>query len=275
MTRRRVGWLSLLAGAGLALVAQVLAPVGVPLYDGVVVQEPYRYLDPGPGQPGDPASATDTGPIVGGVSPEIVAATGESPPQAQLIAQMGAFDVPAGAAAVNAAVTPIEPPPPPPEGGIIGNVYRFAVTDQAGNPLTSKPCEGCRSLVLRAPENAGNAGNAQIMRFAAGTWLEVETLHGLGLFSTNPTALGDFALIQAPGSTGPDAPIDLTLIVLGGGIALIFVAFIGLMFRRSRPPPPPVAGIGRGTETGRGSLPDRVPSKRRGPKRPPSGRSDG
>jgi hypothetical protein len=267
VTRRRVGWLSILAGAGLALAAQVLSPVGVPLYDGVPVQEPYRYLNPVAGQPGDPTSGSDTADIVGGVSPEIVAPTTEQPPQAQLIAQRGAFEVPAGATTVNASVTPIEPPPPPAVGGIIGNVYRFSVTDDAGNPLPPKPCDGCRSLVLRAPENSVNA---KIMRFGAGAWADVTTLHGLGLYSVNPDALGDYALIEAPGA-GPG--LDLTLIVLGGAIGLIFVAFIALMFLRARPLPPPVAGTGR-RESG-GSVPSRVPSKRRGPKRPPSGRSGG
>jgi hypothetical protein len=89
-----------------------------------------------------------------------------------------------------------------------------------------------------------------------------------------PDALGDYALIAAPGS-GTDAPLDLTLIVLGGGIALIFAAFIGLTFLRSRPLPAPMSGSGRGGEAGRGARPGRVPSKRRGPRRPPSGRSGG
>jgi hypothetical protein len=271
MTRRRVGWLSILGGAGLALCVQVLAPVGVPLYDGVVVQEPYRYLNPAPGQPGDPGSANVTVAIVGGISPTIVAATTESPPQAQLIAQQQvAFEVPAGATSVKADVTPIEPPAPPPEGRIIGNVYRFAVTDDSDNPLTPKPCEGCRSLVLRSPENAGDA---RIMRFAAGTWSEVETLHGLGLYSTNPTALGDYALIEGAGAGDAGDPADFTLLVVGGAIAVIFFALIGFMLLRSGSPPPPVAGGVRPGEPGPGGRPPRIPAKRRGSRRPPSGRS--
>lgn len=271
MTRRNIGWLSILAGAGLALGVQVLAPVGIPLYDGVVVQEPYRYLHPAAGQPGEPASFSKTLPVVGGVSPEIVAATTESPPQAQLIAQLGAFEVPTGTASVKASVTPIEPPAAPPEGRIAGNVYRFSVTDEAGNPLAPKACEGCRSLVLRAPENAGDA---RIMRFAAGAWSEVTTLHGLGLYSTNPTAVGDYALIEGLGLGGTDEPVDVVLIVLGGGIALVFAAFIGLMYLRARPPRPPALRAARSDEAGRRPVQSRVPSKRRGPKRPPTGRSE-
>ncbi len=271
MRRRGIGWLSILAGAGLALAAQVLAPVGVPLYDGVPVQEPYRYLHPATGQPGDPASGSDAEAVVGGVSPEIVAATTEQPPQAQLIAQRGAFEVPVGATSVIASVTPVDPPPPPPEGGIIGNVYRFSVTDQAGNALALKPCDGCRSLVLRAPDDAVNA---QLMRFGGGAWSEVTTLHALGQYQVNPDALGDYALIAAPGS-GTDAPLDLSLIVLGGGITLAIVAILGLVFIRGRAPAPPPAmpRPARPGAAGRGTPSGRVPSKRRGPKRPPSGRS--
>lgn len=264
MTRRRVGWLSILAGAGLALAAQVLAPVGVPLYDGVAVQEPYKYLNPVAGQPGDPGSGSDEKDIIGGVSPAIVAPTTEQPPQAQLIAQRGFFDLPAGATSVKASVTPIDPPPPPSVGAIIGNVYRFTLTDQAGNPLVPKPCDGCRSLVLRAPENAPAA---VIMRFAAGAWTEVTTLHGLGLYSVNPDALGDYALIEAPGAT--DAPLDVSLIVLGGGIALAVVAILGLVFIRGRSPAPAPVMSRPGRPV------NRLPSKRRGSKRPPSGRSGG
>ena len=164
MTRRRTGLLSILAGAGLALGVQVMAPVGVPLYDGVVVQEPYRYLHPVPGQPGEPASFSATVDVAGGTSPVVVAATTESPPQAQLITQRGAFELSAGAASVKASITPIDAAVAPP-GKLVGNVYRFSVTDEAGNALVPKPCEGCRSLVLRAPEDAGTA---RIMRFGAG-----------------------------------------------------------------------------------------------------------
>ena len=55
--------------------------------------------------------------------------------------------------------------------------------------------------------------------------------------------------------------------LLFGGIALaaFFAVVAGLFWYRRRPPPVPVVRLG----PGRG----RMPSKRRGPRRPPSGRS--
>ncbi len=95
---RRAAVVSLGAGLGLIALAQLAAPFGSPpLYDGVVVQEPYRYLSPGPGQLGSPTSYRSTLPVTGIASPVFVAATTESPPQAQLIAESGAFVLPPGA----------------------------------------------------------------------------------------------------------------------------------------------------------------------------------
>jgi hypothetical protein len=262
MARQRAGWLAILAGAGLALGVQVAAPVGVPLYDGVVVQEPYRYLHPTGDQAGDPTSFSTTKAIEDGVSPDFAAATLEEPPQAQVIARRDAFDVPPGTASLQVSVTPIEPPAQPPEGAIAGNAYRFRVTDQAGNDVPVKPCEACLSLVLRAPDGTEVA---TVKRFAGGVWLDVGTVHAgiVGMYQTNPTAMGDYALI----ATVSEAGLDLKLVALGIGLALVFVAFIGLMVVRARPAPAPIA------PRGRGELAARVPSKRKRPRRPPGGRS--
>jgi hypothetical protein len=262
--RQRLGWLAILAGAGLARGVQVAAPVGVPLYDGVVVQEPYRYLHPTGDQAGEPTSYSSTEAIVDGVSPIIAAATDEDPPQAQLIAQEDAFAVPEGVASLQVSITPIEPPGRPPEGAIAGNVYRFSVTDEAGRHVPVQPCEGCLSLVLRAPDRTEVA---TVKRFADGAWTDVETLHAgvVAMYQANPTEMGDYAVIAA---SPTDAGIDLTLVGLGVGIALVFAAFIGLMVIRARPVPAPYA------RPGRGGTPGRVPSKRKRPRRPPAGRSD-
>jgi len=277
LPRRRSGWLVVLLGAGLALAVQVSEPIGVPLYDGVVVVEPYRFLHPADGQVGDPTSYTAELPIVEGVSPVVVAATTESPPQAQLIAQRDAFELTPATTSIRASITPIEPPAVDPgatPGPIAGNVYRFTVTDQSGNPLRPKSCQDCLSLVLRAPETATEG---TIIRFSGGAWTGVSTVHAgvVGMYQSNPTALGDYAVVAsvASGSGG----VDLTLVVLGGGIVLIVLAFVLLIYLRQRPPPAyPTRRAGTGARSGSGArptTPTRVPSKRRGPRRPPSGRS--
>ena len=141
---RLIGWLAVLAGTAVAFGLQVIAPVGVPLYDGVAVQEPYRFLHPTGEQPGSPASfASSLEPVAGGDSPQVIAPTTESPPQAQLVALPGAFTMPPGVTRLSISVAPVEPPAVAAGGQIAGNVYRFSVVDQAGTPLAIKQCQGC------------------------------------------------------------------------------------------------------------------------------------
>lgn len=262
-TDRRLGLFAVLAGALLALAVQVAAPVSVPLYDGVVVQEPYRFLHPTSDQAGDPTTYADTKPVTEAASPAFAAATTESPPQAQLIAQADAFALTSGVTSLNVWITPIDAPAPPAGGTIAGNVYRFSVTDQAGHPAAPKACEGCRSLLLRAPDGVLEA---EIMRFVDGAWVDVETVHAgmVGLYQTNANVLGVFAVI-AGGSSQPVAGLDL-LVILGGGALLVWVLVVAfIVWRRTRPAPIP--GTTAATRA-------RIPSKRKAPRRPPPGRSD-
>lgn len=264
---RRLGWIALLAGTSLALAVQVAAPVGVPLFDGIAVQEPYRYLHPSAEQADSPTSYSAAPAIEGGVSPQFVAATNESPPQAQLIAQRDAFAVPAGASALKVSISPIEPPAAPAGSSIAGNVYRIVVTDQAGNPLAIKPCEGCISMTLRAPDGVEAA---TIKRFAAGAWIDIETLHAgvLAMYQANPTAVGDYAVITvADAGPGPIVIVGATVLA-----ALLLVGlFVYLRMRRARARAVPII---RRRRSGTLQIPSRVPSKRRAPRRPPSGRSE-
>lgn len=239
---RRLGWLLVLAGAAMALAVQVAQPVGVPLYDGVVVQEPYRFLHPVGDQAGSPTSYSGEKPVSNGQSPIFAAATSENPPQAQLIAQRNAFELTPGATAVLVLVTPIEPPGPPPEGSTIaGNVYRFSVTDQSGTALDVRQCAGCLSMLLRAP---AETEAASIMRFADGAWHKVETVHAgmVDLYQTNPTAMGDYAVIatnlEAPGE---GTVLGLDPLVAGGGLVVLVLVGIGafLLFNVKQAPPEP------------------------------------
>ena len=274
MTRdTRLGWLAVLAGGALALAVHVAAPVGVPLYDGVVVQEPYRYLHPTGDQAGSPTSFSATVPVAGPESPTIVAATTENPAQAQVIGQEGAFVLTPSATSLQVSVTPIEAPPPPEGGSIAGNVYRFSVADQAGTQLAITPCDGCISLVMRAPDGVGVAS---IQRYADGAWQTVETVHAgmVALYQTNPVQLGDYAVIAMD---EPDAGID-PMVIGGGAIALLlFLGVVFLLFRvQQAPAEPPRTGRGpRGMSGGPSCRPsNRIPSKKKSGRRPPSERSN-
>jgi hypothetical protein len=255
---RRLGWIMLGVGVLAVIAAQAGRPVGVPLYDGVVVQEPYRFLHPTADQAGSPTSFDATPNVESGLSPTIAAATTENPPQAQLIAQRGAFDLTAGATAVHVTITPVEAPPPPSGGMIAGNVYRFSVTDQAGAPLSVHTCDGCLSLSLRAPDGTGEAA---LQRYADGKWHDVDTNHAgiLNAFQTNATEMGDYAVIEV---TAEEPGLDP--LVVGGliivGVLLVLGAFLLFRVRPGGSPPPP------GPRT-------RIPSKRTAPRRSPQGRS--
>ena len=270
---RLIGWLAVLVGTALALGLQVVNPVGVPLYDGVAVQEPYRFLHPTGDQPGSPASFTATLQVAGAESPQVTAPTTETPPQAQLIALPGAFTLPPGATSLGVSVSPVDPPAGAPGGQIAGNVYRFAVVDQNGTPVAIEPCDGCISLVLRAPEDM--TGAARLQRHADGAWTDIETVHAamLGMYSTNPTALGDYAIVTggsgSPGATpgegsGFERGLAFESYVVAGAAAVILVAlFVAALVLRRRPGP--LAEPSRTRP---------VPSKRRRPTKPPSGRPD-
>lgn len=264
---RRLGWLAVLAGAAFALAVQLAAPVGVPLYDGVVVAEPYRYLHPTGDQAGSPTSSSSDEAVIGGASPAFAAATTENPPQAQLIAQTGAFTLSPGATSMHVSITAVDAPPEPPTGGsIAGNVYEVSVTDQAGTPLAVAACDGCLSLSMRAPDGTGDAS---LQRYAGGSWIDLQTLPvGVqSMFQANPTALGDIALVSpAAGSGTPglgENGIDPAVLFGVGAIALWLLVFAFVVWQRVRPAPPPglpARGKGKG-----------IPSKQRPPRRPGSG----
>ena len=257
---RRLGWLLLLGGALLVLVVQVAQPVGVPLYDGVVVQEPYRFLHPAGGQAASPTSYSGEKPVAGDLSPIFAAATSENPPQAQLISQRGAFTLTAGATVVKVSVTPIEPPAPPPTGSTIaGNVYRFSVTDQSGTPLDVRQCAGCLSLLMRAPEETEGAS---IKRYADGAWHDVETVHAgmVDLYQTNATAMGDYAVIagnnEAPPEEGGLIRGIPDFVLIGGLIVIVLLGVSAYLLFGVR-------------QAAREAVPpsrSRIPSKRKGPR---------
>ena len=226
---RRAAIVTLATGFGMVVIAQVVAPLGSPpLYDGVVVQEPYRYLAPAAGQAGSPTSYHGTVPVTGAISPPFVGATDESPPQAQLIAEAGAFVLPAGTTSLAVSIEPVAPPVGSSGGSIVGNVYRVSVAAPSGTALAIDPASP-PTLTLRAPEGAPTV---TVERFADGHWQALTTVAGgqPGIVLANVTALGDYALI-APSQD----PIGI--IVSGLSIAITFLVVVGVfLFLRDRKP---------------------------------------
>src|SRR5439155_4166827 len=109
----RAGWIAAAGGLLLLVAAARLSPTWHrPLYDGVVFEDPYRYLQPPAGKPGNPTSVSDTLALDQGVSPQLYSGTLEQPPQAQMIADRDAFQLPAGTTSIKATIQPIKPPAP-------------------------------------------------------------------------------------------------------------------------------------------------------------------
>jgi hypothetical protein len=200
---RRSAVLVLLAGLACIAVAQRVAPVATPpLFDGVTVIEPYRWLVPPKGEPGDPTSANDTAHPQQGHSPTVIVATSESPPQAQMFAAPSELSLPPGTTRFDMSIEPILPTAVPAHGHISGNVYRVTLVNQDGAAL--KPVKGSLvTVVIRGPERQA-VTRAQIAQFTGDAWkiLETEDAGLPGTYLAVVSSFGDFALI-APGEGGP------------------------------------------------------------------------
>jgi hypothetical protein len=193
----------LLLGLGLTwLAAMIPSSRSAPLFDGVFIEDPYRWVDPPPGAPGDPTSAEATQPVVDGAVPLLAVSTSEVPPQAQIIAQADAFAISAEATSVTVSIVPSAANDP----AISGNVYRFTVTDALGAPLEIRP-EARVTIVVRASEPDLVA---QVARLDGTEWIAIPTEYGglPDMFAANITQLGDFAvLVTGPSQSGsPSAP---------------------------------------------------------------------
>jgi len=211
-------------GTGLVAIAatQLVAPVISPLFDGVVVNDPYRYLSQPPGADGSPTAADTSVPIQGTVSPAFAAYTQETPPQAELLAHGGELQLDATDTGLRVTIDPIPPASGEANPKIVGNIYRFVVTDQAGDAVPLLPGQTI-TLALRSP--AGLAAGGVISRFADGAWQpQVTQPSGLPDFLiTNTDAFGDFAIFGKvrPVSTGESPLLLVAALVVAGLILLL------------------------------------------------------
>lgn len=202
---RRTGLAALALGLGIAAVAQLAAPLATPpLYDGVVVVQPYVYVNPPAGKPGAAKGASAHLALSGPKSPLVALATPEQPPQAQVVAGDGTLVLPATATALDVSITPLDPSVDAAAAStarVLGNVYRFALADQSGAAATA-PASALVTVVLRAPEDAPGATLGQLVD---GAWhpLKSEPMFG-STYVAVVTSFGDFAVI-VPGESTPSS----------------------------------------------------------------------
>jgi hypothetical protein len=202
---RRTGVAAFALGLGIAAAAQLAAPLATPpLYDGVVVVQPYVYVNPPAGKPGGAKGASAHLALSGSRSPLVALATPEQPPQAQVVAGDGTLVLPATATALDVSITPLDPSVDAAAAStarVLGNVYRFAVVDQAGDAATA-PASALVTVVLRAPEDAPDATLGQLVD---GAWhpLKSEPMFG-STYVAVVTSFGDFAVV-VPGASTPSS----------------------------------------------------------------------
>ena len=255
-------------GALVAVIGLVIAgrPY-VTLYDGVIAAQPYKYLDPGPGEAGQPPNATATVKLVSGASDLVAVATGENVPQAQIFVIPGGLVLVPGTTRIDISIAAVEPTAQPTDGHIAGNVYAVNVTNDAGLAIAAR-ADAQATVELRAPDQSTTT--ATIERFDGTSWQPLPTTPaGLAaLFTAVVTQFGEFAIVlpgpaatsaaSAPGSGGAPseaaasaapAPTPApapgedrgTLTLVLGGAALLIVVLVGalafLPSRGKRPPP--------------------------------------
>jgi hypothetical protein len=250
------------------MVMQTADPLpGPPLYDGVIVIEPYRWLDPPLDLPGGAEGAAGSIEVFNGRNEVVVVGTAEMPPQAQLIGQRDSLNLPAGTTSVHVAIKPVAPPSSAPQGYIDGNVYRFAVTNQTGKVVSAK-VDGSVSVILRPADQT--LVDATIERFDGVAWRALDTTPDqISAFIAVVTDFGDFAVVvngvspyqtppalttappagtpsaqtspavpgpgpsPSPGPT-PELGIPTALSVAGAIVAILIVAFVVWQRRKSR-----------------------------------------
>jgi hypothetical protein len=203
--------------------AQLARPGLVPpLYDGVVVVEPYRWVDPPSGAAGEPRSFAGSEAVQDGTSPAFAASTPEAPPQAQLLAPAAAFAVPVTATELEVAIDPIAPPA---GASIAGNAYRFSVTLRGGAVVPVGP-GGLVTIALRAPTGTDEA---RIVRLDATGAAETVTTEASGQadgYLATVDALGTFAVAGTPGSARSDEVVATVGILVAAGLGGLILLWV-------------------------------------------------
>lgn len=256
ITKRRLAFWMLLVGG----LAWLIHGAGVPLYDGLgFPDEPYRYVTPPPDVPhGPPATAASHSvPVSAGTNAQLGLQSTEQGPQISLYLPAGALTPPAGASQVTVTATPLAPEQPTPYGPIDGNIYRIAITSDAG-PVVVNTQAVRDTMTLRATEQfpPDTIGVFRPTGQAA-PWTRVTSgMAGFNVFSVEFRGSGDYALVQPAAASasasvaqGAKAPppsggrlntVALILFIVGGFVLLVLVIAILARWRStaaSSPPP--------------------------------------
>lgn len=237
----------LLAAAALVGIAWWVSPVASPpLYDSLgQPAEPYRYLNPPPGNShGEPSAAKQDAMVSGGAINATFISTTEQPPQVQVLIGDNAVAVPAGATKVTISITAVPPPLPIPAalGMLDGNVYQVSVTPDVAGPLTLKPGATSPTVVLRGPPGSSSA---QILRLqdVSGAWEKLHTVplgSAQDMVAASTSAFGWFTLVLPKGAAdgggggGGSGTFPVVAVVVPAVLLALIATLLAMRLSRRR-----------------------------------------
>src|SRR4051812_36711590 len=231
----------LLAGLAALLVAWLVAPAVVPIYDGVGnPDEPYRYVSAPNGKTTKaPTVAKATVSINGaGLSAAAYSNSAEQGPQVVLYIPAGSLKAPSGATSIQVSEMPLAPSAPlPTDGTIVTNVYRVAATTSNGAvQIVGKTVNQIPALQMRAPSSR-QPGPVYERRTATG-WERLDTLRvGQDIYQASAAKFGDYALVQlkdAPKTAGSGGGVNVGLLAVGIGLLALAGIILAIRITRSR-----------------------------------------
>jgi hypothetical protein len=229
VTRRHGAVVVLVSVVALATVWRVLPASSPPIYDGNCIADPYVTLGGSPA----PQGASMHFPATSTPFPASEVFTGETPPQAQLLMESGAFD---NTVALTVSVDPVAAPAVKPSNGAIeGNVYKFSAVSAAG-VAESPRANVLLTIVLRGTKSVPPP---VIDRYDGTAWTPLTTQNsGCGnTFLATSTQLGEFAAV-APGGSSPSQPATsgggIPAVLIIGGLAALLVIAIVVLFTVDR-----------------------------------------
>jgi hypothetical protein len=228
----RVG---LLGSAMLAVVlAWVIAPAGVPIYDGIGnPDEPYRFVDPPANSKTTKAPTSARGTVAakdGRNGSLLFEASNEQGPQVTVSIPTGSLRDPL-AKSIGVVAKPIAPTTQPAGAKIDGNVYQVSFTADAGKVTPTGPIS-IAYIAMRAT-SARQPGPTMYFR-TTGSWRALRTSRvGNDIYQSRIPAAGEFALAfanNAHESSGTPA----LLIVLGIALGVVVVLLVAIRLARRR-----------------------------------------
>jgi hypothetical protein len=235
----------LIAALAALLVAWVVAPGAVPLYDGInFPDEPYRYVVPPAGYQHTPRpdSATGTATAAGGVSTStLYVNTEESAPQVDVVIPNTLLATSAGVTSFTVSTVPLAPDHQPSKGRIDGNVYRVSVVAMPSGTVSWAPPPGdaaSESLVVLRATSAARPPPVFLYRASPGlAWSVLPTfIYGNDIYRAQFAGFGDYALafgVVPPPKGSHVADYAFVAVLL---MVVLFAAGVVIAVRRARRP---------------------------------------